>query len=226
MDYRLDKLQKIINIVKLSSKKNFRHSADIDLSIDCREMALFEINHLIGAGIKFLDVGTDFNLEMRKKIVNPVKYRLIENMDEDEIGRIYDDYDLVEGISDLETIKNMAVYGLKIGKIVSVLIKVDIIGKSGKYGIFPKNLMDFLKGCSAYSAIKVRGIMVDFPPFNNEYDAKKSYIKLAGLLKVLRLRYKNLKVLSTNIHEISEVEFAVENGVTEIRIPKNILEKD
>lgn len=226
MDYRLDKLQRIINIVKWSSKKSFRRSSDIDLSIDCRKMKPHEINHLIGAGIKFLNVGKDFNLKMRKKIVNPVKYRLIENMDEDEIGRIYDGYDLIEGISNLEMVRKMAVYALKTGKTVPILIKVDIIGKTGKYGVFPKNLMDFLKGCVAYSAIKVKGIMVDFPSFNNEHDAKKSYIKLAGLLKILRLRYKNLKMLSINIHKIAEVEFAVMNGVTEIRISKNILEKD
>ncbi|SMN13955.1 Hypothetical protein YggS, proline synthase co-transcribed bacterial homolog PROSC [Bathymodiolus heckerae thiotrophic gill symbiont] len=98
---------------------------------------------------------------------------------------------------------------------LNVLLQINIDNEPTKSGIFPKQIDDIIVHFSTLPNLTLRGFMCIPNPDN----AKQSFAKMANILK----KYPNLDTLSMGMSH--DLELAIENGATFVRIGTDIFGK-
>jgi alanine racemase len=93
-------------------------------------------------------------------------------------------YDCEPSVCTLEMVEALAHEAEKLGKHVSVHIKVDT--GMGRIGIYPDQVQEFLEQCRAYPALHIRGIMSHFPRAD-EADKTFSYHQIEAFKHVVEM---------------------------------------
>ena len=93
-------------------------------------------------------------------------------------------YDCQPAVCTIEMVAALAHDAEKVGKHVSIHIKVDT--GMGRIGIYPDQVQEFLEQCLAYPAIHVRGIMSHFPRAD-EADKTFSYQQIETFKRIVEM---------------------------------------
>ncbi len=170
-----------------------------------------------------------------------------ENVDIHFIGRlqtnkvkyICDKVSMIHSVDSEKLAKEIDRQCKKIGKVMKVLVEVNIGGEDSKGGIAPNELEEFLKTISAYENIKVVGLMC-IPPIceitdfdaeneqNTEY-GKKIYKNNEFFEKTLQLfldisqkKLDNIYMQELSMGMSDDFDAAVKCGSTIVRIGRGI----
>ena len=93
-------------------------------------------------------------------------------------------YDCEPAVCTYEMVEALARDAKKMGKRVSIHIKVDT--GMGRIGIYPDQVQEFIEKCCAHTAIHVRGIMSHFPRAD-ESDKSFSYQQIETFKRVVEM---------------------------------------
>lgn len=147
------------------------------------------------------------------------EYHFIGRLQTNKVKYIVDKVDMIESVDRealaLEIEKRCAA----IGKIMPVLVEVNVGGEESKGGIKPEELSTFCEFLSTLPHIKLRGLMA-IPPKaaegakNDEYFSKMSKIFID--IRAKNVDNSNINILSMGMS--GDYADALKNGSTEIRI--------
>ncbi len=103
------------------------------------------------------------------------------------------------------------------GRIVPILLEVNIGGQQSKGGVAPQSCRELLEKALACPDVEARGLMSVPPPRENPEDARDSFRELA------RLRARLEQEIGSPLPELSmgmshDFEVAIEEGATQVRV--------
>ncbi|MEX8194831.1 YggS family pyridoxal phosphate-dependent enzyme [Comamonas guangdongensis] len=109
------------------------------------------------------------------------------------------------------------------GRSLEVLVQVNTSGEASKYGLAPEELRDFIQQLSAFSALRVRGLMT-LALFSAEAARVR---RCFALLRNLRERLRQEAPAGIALDELSmgmsgDFEIAIEEGATVVRVGQAI----
>ncbi len=109
-------------------------------------------------------------------------------------------------------------YAGKEGKVLNVLIQVNIGEEDSKFGVLPKELPGLLSHVSSFTNLKIKGLMTIHPFSSKKEDARKWFSMMAALREEMARRFPHLDLSELSMGMSNDYDLAIEEGATIVRV--------
>ncbi len=149
------------------------------------------------------------------------EFHLIGHLQSNKSARAAELFDAVDSVDSLRLAERLNEAAVKLGKILPVLIEINVGGEQQKAGIPPSSteLENILKAAPTLEHLQIRGLMT-IPPFTDDPEQARPYFRS---LRTLRndLAKRHLPSISLDILSMGmshDFEVAIQEGSTCVRI--------
>ena len=183
-----------------------------------------EILEAIEAGVKI--VGENYVQEAERAyelIANKAKWHFIGYLQKNKVKKAVKIFDMIETVDSFELAKEIDKRCAQIGKVMSVLIEVNIGREEQKTGVLPENTEQLAKEISALPNIRLIGLMTMGPLSGDPEDSRPYFVAMKKLfeeMKKLNLPNTEMKYLSMGM--TNSYQIAPEEGANIVRIGTKI----
>ena len=148
----------------------------------------------------------------------PLRWHLIGHLQSNKVKQAvaFHAIDSIDGSALLQKVETAATQA---GRMVEVLIQVDLADEPTKYGIPPEGLGPVLDVANACKAVRLKGLMLLPPAVDDPEDARPYFSALRTLRDELVRQGRNPSTLAELSMGMShDFEIAVEEGATMVRV--------
>jgi hypothetical protein len=215
-----DNLASIQERISKAALRADRDPAAIRLVAVSKTVSAESIQQAIAAGVTIL--GENYVQEARNKIARigkQVEWHFIGHLQSNKAKYAVELFSMVHSVDRLSLAEELDQEANKQGKIVPVLIQVNISGEESKSGIDPQGTLQLLERIAALQHLAVHGLMAMPPWFEDPEDARPYF----NALRKLREELANKKIHGVSLQELSmgmsgDFEVAIEEGATLVRV--------
>jgi len=150
-----------------------------------------------------------------------MSWHFIGHLQRNKAKRAVELFDFIETVDGLKLLRTINRHAVASGKVMPVLLQVNIAGESSKSGMAPEDLDAFVETMLAedLSGVDVQGLMV-LPPWSPDpEDSRQWFARARRLMQGLSARFShdlNLRHLSMGMS--GDFQVAIEEGATMVRI--------
>ncbi|MBQ7821603.1 MAG: YggS family pyridoxal phosphate-dependent enzyme [Clostridia bacterium] len=148
-----------------------------------------------------------------------VRVHLIGSLQTNKVKYIIDKVDMIESLDSLKLAREIDSRAQKCGRVMEVLVEVNIGHEEQKGGVMPEQLEDFLESISDFRNIKVRGLMTIAPKTDDKQKKFEYFCKTYQYF--IDISTKNIHNISMDILSMGmsgSFPQAVSAGSTRIRL--------
>lgn len=123
-----------------------------------------------------------------------VEIHFIGRLQTNKVKYIVDKVDMIESVDSYRLAEEISRRCVRIGKVMDVLVEVNVGREAGKGGVFPEDLPDLLESIQPLEGIRLAGMMV-IPPKIGENDDPEKYFSESFqiFLDIQRKKYHNIR---------------------------------
>jgi PLP dependent protein len=183
-----------------------------------------EIEEALDAGITA--VGENYLQESREvigAIGNRATWHFIGHVQKNKVKHVVPLFDMVETVDSVELATLIDQQAQKHGKVMPVLIEVNIAHEEQKHGAMPEDVAALIREISNLPNIRVKGLMT-MGPFLEDPEGLRPYFRqtkaLFDEIKALALTNVQMEYLSMGMSDSYRI--AIEEGATMVRIGTRI----
>ena len=183
-----------------------------------------EILEAVEAGITA--VGENYMQEARTMIDaigEKASWHFIGHIQKNKVKYIVPLFDMIETVDSMELASMIDQHAAKYGKVMPVLIEVNIAHEAQKHGAMPEDVPDLIRQMSSLKNIHVSGLMT-MGPFVEDPEELRPFFRQA---KVLFEEIKALNIVNVRMDYLSmgmsdSFPIAIQEGATMVRIGTRI----
>jgi pyridoxal phosphate enzyme (YggS family) len=151
---------------------------------------------------------------------------IIGHLQTNKVKYIIDKADMIQSVDSLKLAKEIERQAAKIGRVMDILVEVNIGREESKSGVMPEKALEFAESLSQFSHIKLRGFMA-IPPADPDKEKSRPYFKQMYQLFVdIRTKKSdNISIDTLSMGMSSDFEVAVQEGATIVRVGTAIFGK-
>ncbi len=183
-----------------------------------------EILEAIEAGVKI--VGENYVQEAERAyelIGNKAKWHFIGYLQKNKVKKAVKIFDMIETVDSFELAKEIDKRCAQIGKVMSVLIEVNIGREEQKTGVLPENTEQLAKEISALQNIRVTGLMTMGPRSGNPEDSRPYFVETKNMFeRIKKLNLPNMEMKYLSMGMTNSYKIAIEEGANIVRIGSRI----
>jgi len=176
-----------------------------------------EIRAALLAGIKH--IGENYVQEAEKKkaqIPEPATWHMIGHLQKHKARKAALLFDWIQTVDSLELAQKLNQAALQAGKILPVLIEVNIGREPQKSGVLPEGVFPLAQAIKGLPNLRLRGLMAIPPAPKNPEDSRPYFRAMRKLFEELKKEGFDLDTLSMGMS--ADWEVAIEEGATMIRL--------
>jgi pyridoxal phosphate enzyme (YggS family) len=203
-------LERVRERVARAAERRGRRPDDVLLVGVSKTVDVERIQQAVAAGIRAL--GENRVQEAKDKVARlgrPVPWHLIGHLQTNKVKDALGLFDVIHSLDRLELAREIERRAQ--GRVVDVLLQVNVGGEASKGGFEPGEVGAALDATAALAALRVRGLMTIPPPVERAEDARAWFRTLADLAK-----RHGLAELSMGMS--ADFEVAIEEGATMVRV--------
>ena len=219
-----ENVERIQENIKHAALKSGRSADDITLigvtkTIDCER-----IRELLDVGVN--NLGENRVQEFLPKydeLKGAPTWHLIGQLQTNKVKYIADKVSLIHSVDSVKLASEINRQALKHGRIIDVLIEINVAGEGTKAGIEPENIRQFIEEITCFPNIFIKGLMTIAPYVENPEENREYFANMRELFIDKSL------ILSDNVdmHVLSmgmtgDYEVAIEEGSNMVRIGTGI----
>ncbi len=157
--------------------------------------------------------------EKREALANlNLEWHLIGRLQTNKARQAIKIFDIVETIDREAIAKELSKRAEKLGRILPVLIEVNIGGEETKAGVAPEELFSLAELILSLPGLELRGLMT-MPPYREDPEEVRPYFaRLRELLVKLKDKFPEAPLCELSMGMSHDFEVAVEEGATIIRV--------
>ena len=145
------------------------------------------------------------------------RWHMIGHLQRNKAGKALALFDMVHGVDDADVAGALERRAEAVGRVLPVLIEVNVSAEVSKFGVAPEALTDLAARVGALPHLALRGLMTVGAPVDRAEDARAGFVRLRDLRDGLSQR------LSMPLPELSmgmsgDFEVAIEEGATLVRV--------
>ncbi len=170
------------------------------------------IRRAVAAGLPAL--GENRVQEVQEKIAvlgRPVPWHLVGRLQTNKVRDAILLFDLIHSVDRLELAHELQRRAAAAGRVVEVLVQVNLAGEATKGGFAPGELKSALETLAGLTALRVRGLMTIPPPVEDAELARGCFRRLRELRDEAGLQHLSMGMSG-------DFEVAVEEGATIVRV--------
>ncbi len=171
------------------------------------------------------DIGENRVQEARAKRdllpdVAGLRWHLVGHLQRNKAGIAVGLFDVIHSLDSLELAEVLARRAQALGRVLPVLIEVNVGGEASKYGFAPVEdaLFRAVEGMLALSALRLDGLMTVAPIAADSEETRPVFRRLWRLREALRQRYPLAPWSNLSMGMTDDYVVAVEEGATLVRL--------
>jgi PLP dependent protein len=148
-----------------------------------------------------------------------LEWHLVGHLQSNKTRRAAELFDVIHSLDSVKLATRLNQAGQELGKILSVLLQVDLGGEATKFGSDPRQAKEIVEAVSNLKHLRLDGLMVIPPFFENPEQSRPFYAQLRELRDILESEQPGClgrKHLSMGMSH--DFEIAIQEGATIIRI--------
>jgi len=197
-----------------------RHPNEIRLVAVSKTIPVSSILEAVGAGVSAL--GENYLQEALPKIKAVdvhVQWHFIGHLQSNKAHLAVKLFDMIHSVDSFKLAQEISRRALAEGKVIDVLIQVNVSGEQSKFGIQPDMLKLLLEQASALEGIQVKGLMTMPPFFNQPELCRPCFRKLRDLARSMReIGIPRVKMDELSMGMSGDFEVAIEEGANLVRV--------
>jgi pyridoxal phosphate enzyme (YggS family) len=190
---------------------------EIDLLIATKMQGADDINFLISRGVTLIGENRVQELLEKYDKINKenVKIHLIGSLQRNKVKYIYDKVDMIHSLDSVSLATEIDRQCAKIGKVMDVLVEINIGREESKGGIMPEDAEAFVASLSQFTNIRVRGLMTMAPICKSEEEYRAYFKEAKAIFDKL---FKNEADAILSMGMSGSYEYAIKEGATLVRV--------
>ena len=184
---------------------------DVKLVAVTKTRTVEEIRHAIMSGVTCIGENRVQEAEKKFPFLPKVEKHMIGHLQTNKVKLAVELFDMIQSVDSLKLAEEISKRCETIGKVMPVLVEVNIGNEPNKYGIKPEDAGSFVKEISKLKNIDVQGLMCVAPLLAPE--ETRPYFKK---MKQLFGSVGNMKWLSMGMS--NDYKTAIEEGSNMVRI--------
>ncbi|MBL7126422.1 MAG: YggS family pyridoxal phosphate-dependent enzyme [Dehalococcoidales bacterium] len=183
-----------------------------------------EILEAVDAGVQI--IGENYVQEAERAhaaVGHRAKWHFIGHLQRNKVKKAVRLFDMIETVDSYEIAREIDKRCAEIGKVMPVLMEVNIGKEPQKSGVLPENTEQLVKDISALPNVRVMGLMTMGPLSENPEDSRPYFVamkKLFDRMRALNLPNVEMKYLSMGM--TSSYRIAPGEGANIVRIGTKI----
>ena len=183
-----------------------------------------EILEAIVAGITV--VGENYMQESRtmiEAIGAKASWHFIGHIQKNKVKFIVPLFDMIETVDSMELASMIDRHAARYGKIMPVLVEVNIAHEAQKHGAMPEDVPDLIRQLSGLKNILVSGLMT-MGPFVEDTEELRPYFRQTKVLfeEIKALNIANVRMDYLSMGMSDSFSIAIQEGATMVRIGTRI----
>ena len=215
-----ENLLEIKEKIAAACEKTGRNPEDVTILAVTKTIDAERINEAVSLGLH--DLGENRVQELLSKyedVKGDVRWHIIGHLQSNKVKYIADKVCMIHSVESLSLAREIERQCAKIGKIMDILVEVNVSGEESKSGITPEEAEDFIREVSKFEHIRVKGLMTMAP-----FDAKDEELHqiFSNLYKISvdisSKKLDNVIMECLSMGMTGDYEIAVEENSTIVRI--------
>ena len=183
------------------------------------------VNQAISAGVTLLGENRAQELLSKYDDYNKegCEIHFIGHLQTNKVRSVINKVSMIQSADRLSLLKDLDRCSFECGKIMPVLIEVNIGREQSKSGVMPEELEDFIALASQFSNIKVRGLMTIPPNSKNITETERYFEQMQRRfidIKAKKMDNISMDILSMGMSE--DFQLAVKYGSNIVRIGRGL----
>jgi pyridoxal phosphate enzyme (YggS family) len=178
------------------------------------------VREALSAGVR--ELGENYVQEAESKLAAlgavPATRHLLGHLQRNKAGKAAALFDMVQTVDRREIAEALGRRALALGKVLDVLVEVNISGEPGKFGVAPGLALAMAEDVAQVPGVRLQGLMGIGPLATDERRTRESFRVLAKLFGELAPEFR--QVLSMGM--TGDFELAIEEGSTMVRVGTGI----
>lgn len=214
-------VQKIAQDVREAALQAGRDPSEVQVMAVTKTVDPVLVNAAIGAGITLL--GENKAQELCAKYdsyhKDGVQIHFIGHLQTNKVRQIVDKVSMVESVDSIKLAREIDRHCAAIGKVMDVLLEVNIGREENKTGIFPEFLPALLEEAGKLEHIRVRGLMTIPPVCETEKEVLQYFSQMRQLfIDIKQKKYDNISMEILSMGMSADYLAAVRCGSNIVRI--------
>ena len=183
-----------------------------------------EILEAVESGVKIIGENYVQEAERAYEVVgNKAKWHFIGHLQKNKAKKAVKMFDMIETIDSVEIAEEIDKRCAQIGKIMPVLIEINIGREKQKSGVFPEDAEQLAKEISPFQNVRVMGLMTMGPRFGNPEDSRPYFVETKKIFeKIKKLNLPNIEMRYLSMGMTNSYKVALEEGANIVRIGSKI----
>ncbi len=213
-----DRLEAVRARIRAAAERSGRRFTDVTLVAVSKNVPAEGIRAVARLGV--VDVGESRVQEALPKIeavADPaIRWHLVGHLQRNKARRAAELFTLIHSV-DTEALAEALAHGAETqGRVVSVLLQVNVAGEPGKHGCATAEVIPMARRMRRLAALRLEGLMTIAPLADDPGDARPVFQQLRRLGEALREEAPEARHLSMGMSD--DFEVAIEEGATLIRV--------
>jgi pyridoxal phosphate enzyme (YggS family) len=227
----LENIKNIYRKISYAAIRSGRNPFDIKLVAVTKTVGIDKIKEAIDLGLRVF--GENRVQEAQKKIADfrlqitdcKVEWHLVGHLQKNKAKTAVQLFDLIHSLDSIGLAEELNKHAERDSKIQRVLVQVKVSEEETKHGVARENLIDLIKAVSVMKNLKLEGLMIMPPFFDNPKMARPFFKELRKLRD--KAEESVPKAFGNKLPELSmgmtnDFEVAIEEGATMVRIGTGI----
>lgn len=198
-----------------------RKPDEVHLVAAAKGQGRLKIEEAIAAGVRI--IGHNYVQEASREIpstaAEAAEFHMIGHLQKNKAGKAVELFHTIQTVDDSELASVLDHRAEAVGRVLGVMIQVNLAGELQKSGIDPAGVEDLACSIRDLPSLRLVGLMT-MPPFFDDPDRARPCF---ARLRELRDKLTAAGILTPEMHELSmgmtgDFEVAVEEGATLVRI--------
>ena len=212
--------KRIVDAMEEAKAKYRKPSDDITLMAVTKTVAPEAVNHAISCGIHTLGENRVQEYLSKKDFYSKdAKVHFIGHLQTNKVKYIIEDMDLIHSVDSIKLAREIDRHCAAIGKVMDVLLEVNIGREENKTGVFPELLPALLEEAGKLEHIRVRGLMTIPPVCETEEEVLQYFSQMRQLfIDIKQKKYDNISMEILSMGMSADYLAAVRCGSNIVRI--------
>ena len=164
-------------------------------------------------------------LEKYDKLPKDIKWHMIGHLQTNKIKKVIPIISLIQSVDSLKLLKKINNEAIKINKVISCLLQINISNENNKYGFSIDQIREIFNNetLKDFKFIRIKGLMGMASFTENKNQIRIEFNNLKKIFDELKIKYPELKIISMGMS--GDYKIAIEEGSNMIRIGSKIFGK-
>ena len=216
--------KEVLSIVQRTAEKAKRNPSEVTLIAVSKTKPVELLQEAYDSGAR--DFGENKVQEIiakYDKLPHDIRWHMIGHLQTNKVKYIADKVYMIHSVDTKKLAETISKEAGKAGRVIPVLIEVNVAKEDTKYGIMPEECEDFIRSISNLPGIAIKGLMT-IAPFVENGEENRAYFQTLKQLSVdiMQKNIDNVSMEFLSMGMSGDYETAIEEGAAFVRVGTRI----